>query len=170
MKLSTITKGALILAAAMYGACLPLDAAVFDRTCPPTFDSPKDAAPVAGVGNPPLGETSIAISFLCLLLGWLALFGGLGAIGWLANPFAIIAVVKIAYGKVVTARWCAVLSFVFAATSLYATNVFYLVGDEGGVCRTSAISPLIGYWLWLGSTVMLLIGTVLTRNTSTKLT
>lgn len=150
MKMSWATKFALLFAGVLFVACMTQDAVVFDRTCPGSIDRPASSAPVAGLNNAPLGETSISESFVLLLFGWFG-SGGLGGVGWWANPCAALALVNLLRGQVLKARHFSVGAFALAATSLYATNFFYLIGDEGGVCRLSAVSALSGYWLWLAS-------------------
>ena len=93
MNLQNRSKAFATLAIVLFIICLPMEAVLFDRTCPVTSDAPASSAPVAGLGNPPLGtEPPIAsYSFLMLLLGGFGMMAGLGAIGWLANPLAVFA-------------------------------------------------------------------------------
>lgn len=159
----TMCKFILLVAAILYTSCLPLDAAIFDRTCPSVENGPSSLSPVAGMGKAPIGRevpTSDPSWFL-LLGGGVALIlqGSLGAIGWLANPAAALAVMLLVDRKMALARGTAAAAMLLAASSLHATNHFYLAGDEGGVCRLSAVSAAPGFWLWLSAMTTLWIAT-----------
>jgi hypothetical protein len=150
------------LAIVLFIICLPMEAVLFDRTCPVSIDAPASSAPVAGLGNPPLGNEppTAGHSFLMLLLGGFSIMAGLGAIGWLANPLAVFAFLLLRRGEFFRARAASLAALVLAVASLHATNIFYLAGDEGGVCRSSAIAALPGFWLWVASLLALFVATL----------
>lgn len=136
--------------------CLFMDAAVFERIC---------EGPVAGIGGAAAGEITVQPSFSMLLMGGFALvYGSPGAIGWLANPAAALACMAYFISEPVWARSLAAVAVTLSATSLHATNFMFLAGDEGPVCRSSALAPLPGFWLWVASFVVLMLATLLVRD------
>jgi hypothetical protein len=85
--------------------------------------------------------------------------GSTGAIGWIANPLIIFsAYLLLKNRKPILALKTSLLALTLAALSLYATNWLVLYGDEGGVCRSSAVAAHLGYWLWLSSIFLVTLG------------
>jgi len=160
-----------LFAILFYLVCLPLDAAVFDRTCPANPEISNSAALVAGFGNTPLGKEAPTTnpSWFLLILGGFSLLYGLGGFGWLANPCFAFVCVLLYKREVAPARASALASLILSATSLHATNHLYLAGDEGGVCRISAIAAGPGFWLWLLSIFLLFLSTLIAQNRANEL-
>jgi hypothetical protein len=98
-------------------------------------------------------------SFMVLLVGWL---GGIAAAGacmtWFANPFiwaAWVVNIKAPKGTILLSSLATLgcLSFLFFDK---------IATDEGGTPHE--ITELkIGYWLWLASPIIILIGNAITR-------
>ena len=142
--------------------CLPFEAVLFERTCPPDLNN-SSHIPVAGLGNTPIGEVSSWTSFKILLLGGISLFGGLGCVGWLANVAYYYSARSLLNGEYLKPRVLSLISILLATFSLKLTNIFYVPGDEGGVCRLSAIKALPGYTIWLSAIFVLLLSAWLPR-------
>ena len=141
MKRDSIQRRFTLLPAALFILCLPFDAIVFQKICP---------AP---------GELITWSSYGLLLFGWLGLLSdGLPAIGWVANPLWLIALLTSGKGMWVP-RVASVAALLTCMLSKYMTTRFHLSADEGGVCRMSAVSLLPGYWLWLTSMVTMCVVT-----------
>jgi len=135
---------------AIFLLCLPFEAVLFERTCPPDLNN-SSHIPIAGLGNTPIGEVSSWTSFKILLLGGISLFGGagFGCVGWLANVTYYYSAHSLLNGERLKPRALSLLSMLLATFSLMLTNLFYVPGDEGGACRLSAIKALPGYGIWL---------------------
>lgn len=97
------------------------------------------------------GCDDLGAGLACMLLGWLgALFMGGPYIAWFANPFLIAAIF--------TNRKVPLLSFIFALIAL-AIGLTFLKGGEVLINEAGHKEYItgfhIGYWLWLGSMVLL---------------
>jgi hypothetical protein len=103
-----------------------------------------------------------------LLLGWFAaLFLGGTYLAWFANPFFVIAILT---NKKFTklSLVLSLIAFIIALTFLRGGKVLLNeAGHEGYITKFQ-----IGYWFWLASMFLLIIGTSVTivrRNRATKL-
>jgi hypothetical protein len=149
----------LLIATVIFALSLYFPAATLDRTCPGSTDLPASASPIAGMGNPPLGETTTDPGLFYVFGVFALLMGSTGAIGWIANPLIIFsAYLLLKNRKPILALKTSLLALTLAALSLYATNWLVLYGDEGGVCRSSAVAAHLGYWLWLSSIFLVTLG------------
>lgn len=92
-------------------------------------------------------------SIMVFILGWAAAFSGAG-ITWLANPllFASWALLK---KKLKTAM---ILSSAAALLSLFFLMFSSITDNENNQAK-EIVSYQPGYWLWMGSCVVMLIGT-----------
>jgi hypothetical protein len=94
------------------------------------------------------------IGLWAILLGWYNLGDGAG-LAWLANPFLFFAWIYI-FRKVKVSFWLSLLATLFSLSFLLFGEV---VTSEGGGTR-KIISMAIGYYLWLGSIILLLFSTI----------
>ena len=146
-----------ILSAILYLTCLGLPAVKFERLC--------NSKVAAGLWNTPIGTTEVSFGLPLLLLGGLGvIFLQAGAMGWLANPLYFLALVTSLENKIRAARILSFTALGFGLVSLHLTNWYPLLADEAGVCRQSAIQPLIGHWMWLTSMVLLTINACFFRS------
>ncbi len=92
---------------------------------------------------------------LSFALGWLACMTGGAAFSWLANPFLITAWFT-AKMKSNMSVYPSILAMVFGLIFLLFDRI---ITNEGG--GTSSISGIgIGYWLWIGSIIVMVVGNV----------
>lgn len=143
--------------------CLPFEAVLFERVCPSDLNNSSHIL-VAGLGNTSIGEVSSWSSFKILLLGGISLFGGLGCAGWLANVFYYYSARSLFNGERLKPRVFSLISVLLASFSLNLTNMFYVPGDEGGVCRLSAIKALPGYTIWLVAIIVMAVSAWLPKS------
>ena len=144
----------LVLSLLLYLSCLASPAILFEKVC--GGSNSKDY--IAGLWNPPNGATETSWGIALLLIGAFGvLFIQYGAMGWLANPLYALTLFALFLNNLTLARIFIVGAIGFALISLHLTNWFPLLADEGGVCYSSAIQPLIGHWLWLSAMGLLAI-------------
>lgn len=139
----------LLVSAAFFLFCLTQPAVNFERVC----KGIHGALNVAGMWQEPIGKIEILGGLYLLSIGGFGLlFAQLGAVGWGANLLYLSAFVLSLDGTTcVLQRRLAIASLTIAIVSLPMTNWFPVLADEGGVCFLSAISPQVGYWLWLAA-------------------
>jgi hypothetical protein len=139
----------LLLSAGLFLLCLTQPAVDFERVCHSYDLTP---AKVAGLWQEPLGPIETFSGFSLLINGAFGLaLSPLGAIGWFANLFYFSAFDMSLKSNHTLARQLAFASLLFGIISLPLTNLSPITMDEGGVCGLSAISPNVGYWLWLAA-------------------
>lgn len=144
----------LFLSLALYICCLFFPAVEFERV-----SAIMGPLQVAGVGNEASGPLESMRGCELLVYGPFGLlFGQLGALGWLANPLyftcVLVPLVEKDNGYF---KWLSMVALSFALASLFLTNWFPLVADEGSVVHRSAVNPLLGYWLWLLAIVLICV-------------
>lgn len=92
-------------------------------------------------------------SFMALIMGWIGVLSGGAAICWLANPLLWAAWMLFAK-KPRVAMFFSMGAFLMAFFFLLFTEV---VANENN--QTQRITERkLGYWLWLGSTLVMLVG------------
>jgi len=103
----------------------------------------------------PLGRVERVPGYFHLALGWVGMLvpPQITPLGWLANPCYFLALLFARWRRITLARSLAGLSLVLAASSLVLVNLSPLrVMLHDPVPQFwSAISPLIGFWLWLAA-------------------
>lgn len=119
----------------------------------------------------PLGRVETVPGYFHLALGWIGMLvpPQITPLGWLANPCFFLALLFARWRRVTLTRALAALSLVLAASSLLLVNLSPLrVMLHDPVPQFwSAISPLIGFWLWLAAIAALNVyGLLLTRPAS----
>jgi hypothetical protein len=115
-------------------------------------------------GGDRFGITALALGPFALIP-----FMKLGGIGWLANPLIVLSAIFIWK----SARWPALIFAVgavaLASGSIAMMEQFPFPVDESGSPGSLTVTPLLGYWFWLSSMVlMLLSGVALTLNSSNE--
>lgn len=133
------TKLILYISVALYGASLVFPAIEFTKSCrwptPPTYE--------------------IYTGFSILLTGGFGLIAlQFGCLGWLANPLYFIGLISAFKGKF-KRNWLPILSLFIAILSISIAESAPIAADEGVVCRFSALTIKLGYWLWLGAISLL---------------
>ncbi len=105
------------------------------------------------VGNKNNGACQHTPGSLLLLIGWLGVLVGGAGLTWLANPFLVVS-------------WLTFyrepkISLLFSFFAVVASGSFLLfseiITDEAGHYGP-IIHRHIGYWLWLSSTIAMLVG------------
>jgi hypothetical protein len=91
--------------------------------------------------------------FLSGVLGFYLSWAGLA---WLANPFLITSWIVIYRNPKLSLR-ASILATIFALSFLFFKNV---MDNEGGV-PVPIVSYLLGYWLWLASSFVMLAGNLI---------
>jgi hypothetical protein len=92
---------------------------------------------------------------MVLLLGWGAMF--LGAVAghiWFANPLLFAAWITFLYPKV--SVWFSIFAVIFSASFPLFTEYTMITGV--GPIKNVICHQLPGYWLWLSSTIVMLVG------------
>ena len=98
-------------------------------------------------------------SFFLFFLGWISLFAGdVSFLIWLANPCFIIAVILFLRNKK-AAPLFSLLAVLCAAAFLVTHTI--IVSEAPKYARISSYNA--GYWLWLGSMVVLLAASFIHR-------
>ena len=130
-------------------ASLFVPAVEFDKIC--------NVEETSWLWSDPLGSIEIMGGLELLLNGFFGVvFMQLGAVGWLANPLFIIFLFGAYRPKEMQRnKRISTGALLLVLSSLLLTNIFPLLGDEGGVCYLSANSPKLGYWLWLGAAALM---------------
>lgn len=93
-------------------------------------------------------------SIMALLLGWVALLSGGAGIAWLANPLLIASWILLRK-NLKAAMFISVAAVLFSLSFLLFDTV---IANEAGH-KQSIISYKPGFWLWLGSSMIMLFGT-----------
>jgi hypothetical protein len=98
--------------------------------------------------------TNCSDSIMVLILGWAALSSSAAGMAWFANPllFASWFFLK---RNLKTAMFLSVFSFLLSLSFLMFDSI---LDNEGGIPH-EIISYRLGYWLWLGSHLVMLLGT-----------
>ena len=143
----------LIFSLVLFTICLAVPAVEFERIC---SSNASDLA--VGLWNEPYGRPEVTWGISMFLEGGLGvILLQHGAVGWLANPMYLLAIIASLDKHWIVARVAIVAALSFALVSLHLTNWFPLVADAGGVCYKSATQPLWGHWLWLSAMGVLTI-------------
>src|SRR5262249_36307939 len=103
------------------------------------------------------GEQQVLKGYEALLLGWQALF--VGNVGWLANVMDFPSLILLLPGFVRTA---AVVSALAAAVGLHTLMLMgvTLSADEAGVTHMSLTRLDVGFYLWIASMGLVMIGSI----------
>lgn len=96
-------------------------------------------------------------SLAVFIMGAFGIFAGGAALCWLANPLLLLSWVFIKNNKQSTL-------FSLAAVCISISFLFFnkIIDDEAGHYKT-IVGYQIGYWLWLGSSLITLTGNLLIR-------
>jgi hypothetical protein len=103
--------------------------------------------------------------FVLLLIGWSGVFAGQFA--WFANLFLFLAWIFILCRLWLTAAVIALLGILIALDTRALLGQI-LDADEGGVNKMHVESIGIGFYIWLGSMIITLLGCVLLRILGSK--
>ena len=100
-----------------------------------------------------------------LLLGWMSVLGGslVASVIWLANPLYIIAIFLSARGRL-KGLYFSILASIIAFSFSRLDEI--LTSESGSYSKITALKA--GYKLWLGSMLVLTIGTVISLLTRKK--
>jgi hypothetical protein len=111
------------------------------------------------------GESTTFPGIGLLGLGWLALFAG--QFSWLANPFYLASMILLLCKRPMFAIGLAVVALLFTsdALRLFSTT---LPADEGGVNTLTLKRLHAGYYLWVGSAVVLVAAGVVQYSTAKR--
>jgi len=141
-------KNLLLLASlSLFVVSLIMPAVDFEKVC---RVAPGVALDAAGLWRTPHGPVETIHGYKLFFFGWLPLLiAQVGALGWGANLFYLIAITSSANATGRFKGRTAMAALAISIASLPLTNIFPVVADEGGVCYFSAISPSTGYWFWL---------------------
>ncbi len=93
-------------------------------------------------------------SIMVFLLGWFAMISGGAGISWVANPLVIFAWMKLKKNLKLS-----MFLSVFAMLMSLSFLLFGSIVDNENNQQNPIISYCAGYWLWLSSTVVMVIGT-----------
>lgn len=94
-------------------------------------------------------------AIIALLAGWYGVF--YSQLSWFANPCLIIAWIFLLGNNIKIATFWSFLAFCFSVSFLFYKNIFI---DEAEY-QSKIISYNIGYWLWLSSCSIMLLGNLL---------
>lgn len=92
-------------------------------------------------------------SIMVFLLGWAALLSGAEGIVWLANPFLFFAWILLKK-NIRVSMFLSLLAFTLSLSFL----MFGTVLDNEAGHHNAIVSHKAGYWLWNGSTLVMLLG------------
>ncbi len=98
--------------------------------------------------------TTCGDSIMAFLLGWAAIFSGAAGFAWLANPILLIAWFTLKK-KLKTSMFLSIFSTLISLSFLLAGSI---VDNEGGGSHQIR-SYELGYWAWVTSNIVMLIGT-----------
>ncbi len=97
--------------------------------------------------------TACSDSIMAFLLGWAAILSGAG-FSWIANPLLLVAWITLKKRlklSMFLSMFAALLSLLFL--------LFDSVPDNENGGSHQIVSYGLGYWLWIGSTITMLVGT-----------
>ena len=95
------------------------------------------------------------------LLGWQGIF--LGNLGWIANPILLIGLVFALRGSWRPAAVCAGLALLLALDTLRLVGK-RVIADEGGVTHMVLSQLHAGFYLWIASIALVLVGSLWARK------
>ncbi len=105
------------------------------------------------------GEESVgSFGLIALLLGWMGVFGP--AIAWLANPCLLLSGLLLIIGKTKLSLLFSVLAVGLALSFLLVDEI--IANEGGGKGKITAYDT--GYWLWLSSCLVNLLGNLVIKN------
>jgi hypothetical protein len=101
------------------------------------------------------GYTS-SLGYVCLLFGWITIFGGLGYFfPWLANLFYLPGLLLWLL-PTRSPRWGAIFPVIGLGLATLTFRIETIMVNEAG--HRVAVQPGIGAWLWMASFALLLLG------------
>jgi hypothetical protein len=103
---------------------------------------------------------SVMSGLEALGIGWSGIFGGVFA--WYANPFWLAGLIAALLRKPIHAEVLGGIAILLGATTFLLIGR-ELLGDEGGVTKTTIVRILPGCYVWLASLATPLISGLLSR-------
>ena len=100
---------------------------------------------------------------LVLLLGWGAMFlGAVEGLAWFTNPLLLVAWITFWYPKV--SVWFSIFAVTLSAAFLLFPGITMGNFHNDELDFTPIIHRHLGYWLWLSSTIVMLVGNGIQLN------